>query len=162
MEHPVGEINEPPRKKLKLKLKRVVVEEENEICLPTSKKLKLKLPKAVSKKTPKASIQPEFARGKKAKMQHEERDDDDDFVTPLPPKTISKTPQQKRTHKEISRSKSGKQLEAQVENQYYEFTGSKILPRIAPSNLINWFATFNDDQKRTVNEMGFEPVLNLN
>ncbi|KAI3815507.1 hypothetical protein L1987_15178 [Smallanthus sonchifolius] len=54
-------------------------------------------------------------------MQPEERDDDD-FVTPPPPKTISKKPQPKRTHKEISRSKSGKQPEAQVENQYYEFT----------------------------------------
>ncbi|KAI3745382.1 hypothetical protein L1987_58493 [Smallanthus sonchifolius] len=160
MEHPAGEVNEPPRKKLKLKLKMAVVEEESEICLPTSKKLKLKLPKAVSKKTPKTSIQVEFTSGKKAEKQPKEKDDDD-FVTPPPPKIISKTPQLKRTYKEISRSKSGKQPEAQVENQYYEFTGKKILPRIDASNLMNWFATFKDDQKRTINEMGFEPVLNL-
>ncbi|KAI3687337.1 hypothetical protein L1987_81032 [Smallanthus sonchifolius] len=127
MQHPYEEINEPPRKKLKLKLKGGVVEKENQICLPASKKLKLKLqkdvpkktpknvmqpefvkkPKGVSKKTPKTSIQPEFVRGKKAIT--EDKDDDDDFVMPPPPKAILKTPQPKRTHKEISRSKNGKE-----------------------------------------------------
>ncbi|KAI3724884.1 hypothetical protein L1987_64652 [Smallanthus sonchifolius] len=87
--------------------------------------------------------------------------DDDDFVTPLPPKSISKTPQAKRTNQETSRCKNAKQPEAQQGNQYYEFTGKKIVPRIAHSNLINWFATVNEDQKRTVNEMGFKLVLNL-
>ncbi|KAI3732727.1 hypothetical protein L1987_63934 [Smallanthus sonchifolius] len=156
------EINEPPRKQLKLKLKRVVVEEENQICLPGSKKLKLKLPKnavqpefaqkaVVYKITPKTSAQPEIVGGKKANIHPEDKDDDDDFVTPTPPKAILKTPQPKRTHREISRNKSSKEPEAQLENQYYEFTCKKILPRIAPSNLINSFATFNDDQKKTVN-----------
>ncbi|KAI3717455.1 hypothetical protein L1987_69085 [Smallanthus sonchifolius] len=152
---------EPPRKKLKLKIKKVMVKEDNEIYLPISKKLKLKLPKDVSKKTPKTFMHPEFARGKKPNMHPEDKDDDDYFVTPPSPKAISKTPQPKMTNTEISRCKSAKQPEAQLYNQYYEFTGKKILPRIAPSNLINWFATFNDDQKRTINEMGFKPVLNL-
>ncbi|KAI3762232.1 hypothetical protein L1987_52657 [Smallanthus sonchifolius] len=120
-------------------------EETEEMQYPASKKLKLKLPKdvskktpknamqpefeqkpmGVSKKTPKTSIQPEIVCGKKANI-HPEDKDDDDFVTPPPPKAILKTPQPKRTHKEISRSKSGKEPEAQLENQYYEFTGKKI------------------------------------
>ncbi|KAL8239077.1 hypothetical protein R6Q59_015644 [Mikania micrantha] len=47
------------------------------------------------------------------------------------------------------------------EQPYYKFDGRKILQRISPSNLLNWFSTFNEHQKKLVKDIGFGNVVNL-
>jgi len=51
-------------------------------------------------------------------------------------------------------------IEAENE-EYFEYTGNKLSPRLAPYNLINWFGTLNATQKKVVTDIGFGPVLNL-
>ncbi|KAL8217085.1 hypothetical protein R6Q57_023922 [Mikania cordata] len=54
-------------------------------------------------------------------------------------------------------------IEKSEENQspYFEYTGQKIFMRCSPANLINFLEKLNEDQKKTVKEMGFGEVLCL-
>ncbi|KAI3816252.1 hypothetical protein L1987_15945 [Smallanthus sonchifolius] len=113
------EISIPPRKKLKLKIKKddgkrtpqtsgpkkadCVNDEDNEVSLPPRKKLKLKIKKAKEKRTPQTSSSKK-ADFVNAEEKDAENDDDDDFVRPPPPRVISKTPQAKK----ISNSRDNK------------------------------------------------------
>lgn len=44
---------------------------------------------------------------------------------------------------------------------YFEYTGKKILTRLAPSNLIKWYGQLNKAQEQSIIDMGFGSLLNL-
>jgi len=76
---------------------------------------------------------------RKRSTKSDDDDNDDDFVM---------SPQNQTTKK-------------QKQEPYHPFNGGKISTRFALSNLITLFETFNEEQKKIVDDMGFGKVLNL-